>query len=228
VKHRAKCSVKHRAKCSVKHRAKGSVKHRAKRSVKHRAKPSVKNRAKRSAKHRAKCSVKHRAKCSVKHRAKCSVKHRAKFLLRGVSQTNGGFFRGKKEQVTYTQYVLFRVCKSAHHSTFNWINQQDAATSEVHYLSFKYCSTCFGHPHVHHQELQELQWQSLVYRRSLVISVLLVVVGPAGPTTTNSVINMGSIGSYRHEVRTGHTGFVSSCKILFTRSTLVTKLKSYK
>ena len=30
-------------------------------------------------------------------------------------------------------------------------------TSQVHYLSFKYSSTCFGHPHAHHQELQQLQ-----------------------------------------------------------------------
>jgi len=75
-----------------------------------------------------------------------------------------------------------------HHHTFNWINQQDAATSQVYYLSFKYSSTCFGHPHAHHQELQQLQWQLPVYRRSLVIAVLLVVVGPVGPTTTNSTV----------------------------------------
>jgi len=24
-------------------------------------------------------------------------------------------------------------------------------------LSFKYSSTCFGHPHAHHEELQQLQ-----------------------------------------------------------------------
>jgi hypothetical protein len=30
----------------------------------------------------------------------------------------------------------------------------DAATSQVYYLSFKYSSTYFGHPHAHHQELQ--------------------------------------------------------------------------
>jgi hypothetical protein len=68
---------------------------------------------------------------------------------------------------------------------YNFINQQDAATSQVYYLSFKYSSTCFGHPHAHHQELQQLQQQQwpLVYRRSLVI-VLLVVVGPAGPRAT--------------------------------------------
>jgi len=39
----------------------------------------------------------------------------------------------------------------------NWINQQDAATSQVNYLSFKYSSTCFGNHHAHHQELQQLQ-----------------------------------------------------------------------
>ena len=66
------------------------------------------------------------------------------------------------------------------------LSQPDAVTSLVYYLSFKYSSTCFGHPHAHHQELQQLQWQPLVYRRSLVIAVLLVVVGPAGPTTTKS------------------------------------------
>jgi len=38
-------------------------------------------------------------------------------------------------------------------ASFNGINQQDAATSQVYYLSFKYNSTCFGHPHAHHQEL---------------------------------------------------------------------------
>jgi hypothetical protein len=40
---------------------------------------------------------------------------------------------------------------------FNWINQPNAATSQVYYLSCKYSSTCFGHPHAHHQELQQLQ-----------------------------------------------------------------------
>ena len=45
-----------------------------------------------------------------------------------------------------------RVCKSVDHHTFNWISQQDAATSHVYCLSFKYSSTSFGHPHAHHQE----------------------------------------------------------------------------
>jgi hypothetical protein len=49
------------------------------------------------------------------------------------------------------------VCKSVLYHTFNWVNQPDAATSQVYYLSFKYSSTCFGHPHAHRQELQQLQ-----------------------------------------------------------------------
>jgi hypothetical protein len=40
---------------------------------------------------------------------------------------------------------------------FNGINQPDAANSQIYYLSFKYSSTGFGHPHAHHQELQQLQ-----------------------------------------------------------------------
>jgi len=59
---------------------------------------------------------------------------------------------------TFFIYLFFfRVCKSVHHLTFNWINQRDAATSQVYYLSFKFSSTRFGHPHAHHQELQQLQ-----------------------------------------------------------------------
>ena len=45
---------------------------------------------------------------------------------------------------------IFKVYKSVDHHTFNWINQPDAATSQVYYLSFKYNSTCFGHSHAHH------------------------------------------------------------------------------
>jgi hypothetical protein len=63
--------------------------------------------------------------------------------------------------------------------SFNRINQPDAANSQVYYSSFKYSSTRFGHPHAHHQKLQQLQHQPLIYRQSLVIAVLLVVVGLA-------------------------------------------------
>jgi hypothetical protein len=38
---------------------------------------------------------------------------------------------------------MLQVCKSVHHHTFNWINQPDAANSQVYYLSFKYSSTFF-------------------------------------------------------------------------------------
>jgi len=58
--------------------------------------------------------------------------------------------------------------------------------SQVYCLSFKYSSTCFGYLHAHLQELQQLRHQPLVYRWNVVVAVLLVVVGPAGPTTTNS------------------------------------------
>ena len=35
----------------------------------------------------------------------------------------------------------------------NESTKPDAAVSQVYCLSFKYSSTCFGHPHAHHQEL---------------------------------------------------------------------------
>jgi len=38
-------------------------------------------------------------------------------------------------------------------SCFQLNQTTNAATSRVYYL-FKYSSTCFGHPHVQHQELQ--------------------------------------------------------------------------
>jgi len=40
---------------------------------------------------------------------------------------------------------------------FNPINKPDAANSQAYHLLSKYSSTCFGHPHAHHQELQQLQ-----------------------------------------------------------------------
>jgi len=58
----------------------------------------------------------------------------------------------------FVKYVSckLRVCMSVYHHTFNWINKPDAANSQVYYLSFKYSSTCLGHSHTHHQELQQL------------------------------------------------------------------------
>jgi len=56
---------------------------------------------------------------------------------------------------------LFPIAKSALKLIsvifFNWLNQPNAANSQVYYLSFKYSSTCFEHPHTRHQELQQLQ-----------------------------------------------------------------------
>jgi hypothetical protein len=49
-----------------------------------------------------------------------------------------------------------------------------------------YISIYFWRPHAHHQELNNCSSSLWFYRWSLVIAVLLVVVGPASPTTTNS------------------------------------------
>jgi hypothetical protein len=68
---------------------------------------------------------------------------------------------------------------------------KNAAISQVYYLSFKYSSTCFGHHHAHHQELNcssslwFYRWSVVVavllvvVRQSVVVAVLLVGVGPA-------------------------------------------------
>ena len=61
-------------------------------------------------------------------------------------------------------------------------------------MSFKYSSTCFVHPHAHHQELSNMPIiRSLAtavaasgLHWNVVVAVLLVVVGAAGPTTTNN------------------------------------------
>jgi hypothetical protein len=66
------------------------------------------------------------------------------------------------------------------------INQQVATISKVYYLTFTYSSTCFGRSHAHHQELYNCSSRLWYYRWSVVIAVLLVVIGPAGPTTTSS------------------------------------------
>jgi hypothetical protein len=52
-------------------------------------------------------------------------------------------------------------------------------------LTFIYSSTCFGHPHAHHQELNNFSSSLWFYFCIMVIAVLLVVVGPASLTMTN-------------------------------------------
>ena len=49
-----------------------------------------------------------------------------------------------------------------------------------------YSSTCFGRPHAHRQELNNCSSSLWFYCWSVVAAVLLVVVGPVGPTTTNN------------------------------------------
>jgi hypothetical protein len=44
-----------------------------------------------------------------------------------------------------------------------------------------YSSTCFGHPHSHHQKLNNCSSSLWFYLRSVVTAVLLVVVGPDRP-----------------------------------------------
>ena len=44
----------------------------------------------------------------------------------------------------------------------------------------------FGRPHAHHQELNNRSSSVWFYRWNVVVAVLLVVVGPADPSTTNS------------------------------------------
>jgi hypothetical protein len=53
-------------------------------------------------------------------------------------------------------------------------------------LTFIYSSTSFGRPHAYHQELNNCSSRLWFYRWSVVVAVLLFVVCPAGPTTTNS------------------------------------------
>ena len=47
-----------------------------------------------------------------------------------------------------------------------------------YYLSFKYSSTCFGHPYAHHQEHNNCSSSIWFYRWSVVVAVLLVMVEP--------------------------------------------------
>jgi hypothetical protein len=60
---------------------------------------------------------------------------------------------------------------------FKQINQPDATISQVYYLMFMYSSSCFERPHAHHQKLNNCSSSLWVYRWSVVVAVLLVVVG---------------------------------------------------
>ena len=57
---------------------------------------------------------------------------------------------------------------------------------KFYYLIFMYSSTCFRGPSIHHQELNNCSSTLWFYSWSVVVALLLVVIGPAGPTTSNS------------------------------------------
>ena len=57
---------------------------------------------------------------------------------------------------------------------------------QLYCLSLKYSSTCFRHSHAHHQELINCSSRLWFYRWNVVVAVLLVLVGPVGPTTTKN------------------------------------------
>jgi hypothetical protein len=68
------------------------------------------------------------------------------------------------------------------------MNQLDATVSTVYYSDVYLQLNMFqasSRPSSGAQQLQHQQ-QPLVYRWNVVVAVLLVVVGPVGPTTTNS------------------------------------------
>jgi hypothetical protein len=90
----------------------------------------------------------------------------------------------RKPYPLYTLNVSLKFASPCIIIQFKWTNQIDATISQVYYLTFMYSSTCFGRPYAHHQELNNCGSSLWFHRWSVVIAVLLVV--PAGPTTTNS------------------------------------------
>jgi hypothetical protein len=54
------------------------------------------------------------------------------------------------QQKVTRNFYKFRFCKSVNHHTFKWINQPDASISQIYCSSFKYSSTCLGHPLARH------------------------------------------------------------------------------
>jgi protein-S-isoprenylcysteine O-methyltransferase Ste14 len=84
--------------------------------------------------------------------------------------------------------VKFKVCKSVHHRTIQINGGGDATIFQFIILTFVYSSTCSGRFPAHNQELTDCSGGLWLYLYIVVTAVLLVVVGPAGPTTTNSTL----------------------------------------
>jgi len=73
-----------------------------------------------------------------------------------------------------------------HHPTFQ-INQSTRCNNFSSLLLYVYVQlNMFGRHQANHQELNNCSSSLWFYPRSMVIAVLLVVIGPDGPTTTNS------------------------------------------
>ena len=83
-------------------------------------------------------------------------------------------------KINISKFLILRLkfVKSVHQHTIQINHKLDATISPVFYLTFIYSSTCFGHPHSHHQELNNCSSSLWFYLRSVVIAVLLVVIGP--------------------------------------------------
>jgi hypothetical protein len=71
-------------------------------------------------------------------------------------------------------------------NTIQIVHQPDANIFQFIILKFIYSSTFFGRYPAHHQELNNCSSSLWFYHWSVLITALLVVVGPAGLNTTNS------------------------------------------
>jgi hypothetical protein len=79
---------------------------------------------------------------------------------------------------------------------FKQINQLYAKIPQVYYLMFMYGSTCFGRPYAHHQELNNCSSSIWFYRWIVLVTVLLVVVGPPSTALLPPRFNGKTRGCY--------------------------------
>jgi hypothetical protein len=129
------------------------------------------------------------------YKSSCAVFLSAAFP--GLPYFSTLFYKRHNSRNKVTEYrKCFRVCKSVHHHTFNWINQPDASVSQVYYLSFKYSSTCFGHPHAHHQELNNCS-NSLWFT----VGTLLSPSSDGKPEAATAVVELLTMGMRIPETR---------------------------